>query len=70
VAEKATFVYPKQSAGARALAYFANPPTGKDRIAAVYYSTKLIQSFNVGKSPKKFTLYFAKGKAKGSADEF
>jgi hypothetical protein len=42
----------------RALAYFANPPTGKDRIAAVRYGSTVAFTLDAGNAPRRLTLYF------------
>lgn len=41
----------------RALAYFANPPTGKDRIAAGRYADELVFDLDVGPTPRRMSIY-------------
>jgi hypothetical protein len=52
------WVYDQATDAPNALAYFANPPTGKDRIAAGRYGDKEITfSLDVGQTPRRLTLY-------------
>lgn len=56
----ATHVYDKATDDPRALAYFANPPTGRDRIAASRYGDSVDEvsfTLDVGSTPRRLTLY-------------
>ena len=51
------WTYDKATDDPRALAYFANPPTGKDRIAAGRYGNELAFELDVGSTPRRLSLY-------------
>lgn len=51
------WTYAAATGDPRALAYFANPPTGKDRIAAGRYASELVFDLDVGQSPRRLSLY-------------
>ena len=51
------WTYEKATDDVRALEYFANPPTGKDRIAAGRYAQELVFDLNVGETPRRMSLY-------------
>ena len=57
--------YDKATNDPRALAYFANPPTGKDRIAAARYSHEVAFVIDVGAASRRFSLYFLDYDRKG-----
>jgi hypothetical protein len=52
------WIYDKATNDPRALAYFANPPTGKDRIAAARYSHEVAFVIDVGAAARRLSLYF------------
>jgi hypothetical protein len=56
--EGAVWIYSKATEDSRALAYFANPPTDKDRIAACRYGNEVMFILDVGLTPRRLTLYF------------
>lgn len=51
------WVYDKATDDPRALAYFANPPTGKDRIAAGRYGQEVVFTLDVGSAPCRLSIY-------------
>ena len=51
------WVYDKATDDKRALAYFVNPPTGKDRIAAARYGSDVAFVIDAGLTPRCLTLY-------------
>lgn len=51
------FTYDAATDDIRALEYFMNPPTGKDRIAAGRYADDLTFDLDVGPSPHKLSIY-------------
>jgi hypothetical protein len=53
-----TSVYDPACNDPRALAYFANPPTGKDRVAAGRYGEELAFILDLGATPQRLSLYF------------
>ncbi len=55
--EGAVWIYNKATDEPRALAYFANPPTGKDRIAACRYGEEVTFTLDAGQAPRRLTLY-------------
>lgn len=52
------WTYDKATDDPRALAYFANPPTGKDRIAAIRYAEDIVFDLDVGQSPRRLSIYY------------
>lgn len=52
------WIYDKATDDPRALAYFADPPTGKDRIAASWYGDPATFALDVGTAPRRLSLYF------------
>jgi len=52
------WVYDKATHDPRALAYFADPPTGKDRLAACWYGDPATFALDVGSAPRRLSLYF------------
>jgi hypothetical protein len=50
-------VYQGATDDPRALAYFANPPTGKDRIAAGRYAGNLVFTLDAGSAPHRLSIY-------------
>lgn len=53
----ALWMYDAATNDRRALAYFANPPTGKDRIAACRYAGELVFDLDVGMAPRRLSIY-------------
>jgi hypothetical protein len=53
----AVWIFDKATDDPRALAYFANPPTGKDRIAACRYGEEVAFTLDAGPTPRRLTLY-------------
>lgn len=51
------WTYAAATDDSRALAYFANPPTGKDRIAAGRYGVEVAFTVDVGESQRRLTIY-------------
>ena len=52
------WTYDKATDDKRALTYFMNPPTGKDRIAAAHYGDEVTFFLDVGPTSRRLTLYF------------
>ena len=51
------WMYDRATDEKRALAYFANPPTGKDRVAAGRYASELVFDLDAGPAPRRLSLY-------------
>ena len=49
----------------RGLAYFADPPTGKDRVAAARVGDQVSFTLDAGHTPRRMTLYFLDYDKKG-----
>ena len=54
----AEYVFNKATDDKMALAYFANPPTGKDRVAAHRYGNDITFTFNTRQNTQRMSLYF------------
>ncbi len=52
------WTYDKSTDDPRALAYFRDPPTGKDRIAACWCGDPASFTLDVGPAPRRLSLYF------------
>ena len=52
------YVFNKATDDKMALAYFANPPTGKDRVAAHRYGNDITFTFNTRQNTQRMSLYF------------
>jgi hypothetical protein len=53
----AEWIYDKATDDKRALAYFSNPPTGKDRIAAGRYGDEVVFTLDAGQTARRLTIY-------------